>query len=171
MRLAVLSSALLCVSVGVACSKDRITAPTENPPAVREFQLTRAGGNTLPLLDSGDSVDLHGRIEYREIYLENGSFTLSEDSQQQRFETVLHYAQYVVTVDATDHRHLELRAVLDIRDHGVVRRDSDGALELESEVTPSIVHHAAPQQGGYAIQYEQGTIAPALALFFRPSPN
>lgn len=170
MRLVALSSALLCASLVAACSKDRVTSPTDNPPVTGDFLLTRAGGNPLPLLDSADSVDLHGRVEHREIYLEQGSLTLSSDPQP-RFVTLLHYAQYAVTVDASGQRHLELRDVLDIHDHGPVHRDADGTLELESDVTPSVVHHATPDQGGYTLQYEWGTIAPALVLSFRSFPN
>jgi hypothetical protein len=170
MRLAVLSSVLLCASLVAACSKDRVTSPADNPPATGEFQLTRAGGNALPLLDSADSVDLHDRVEYREIYLEQGSLSLSSDSPP-RFETVLHYAQYAVTFDVTDQRHLELRAVLDIRDHGTVHRGADGTLELESEVTPSVIHKATPVNGDYTVQYEWGTIAAPLTLLFRSIPN
>jgi hypothetical protein len=170
MRLAAVSPALLCALLVAACSNDRTTSPTGNPPAAGDFQLARAGGSSLPVLDSGDSVDLHGRVEYREIYLEQGSLTLSSDAQP-RFETSLHYAQYAVTVDASGQRHLELRAALDIHDHGLVHRDADGTLELESDVTPSTVHHATPEQGGYTLQYEQGAIAPPLVLFFRPALN
>jgi hypothetical protein len=170
MRFAALRSVLLCASLVAACSNDRVTPPTDNPPAAGDFQLTRAGGNALPLLDSADSVDLHDRVEHREIYLEQGSLSLSSDSPP-RFETVLHYAQYAVTVDVTEQRHFELRAVLDIRDHGGVRRDADGTLELESEVTPSVVHKATPANGSYTVQYEWGTIAPPLTLLFRQIPN
>ena len=147
-----------------------MTSPTDNPPVTGNFQLTRAAGNSLPLLDSADSVDLHDRVEHREIYLEQGSLSLSSDSPP-RFETVLHYAQYAVTVDVTEQRHFELRAVLDIRDHGTVHRDADGTLELESEVTPSVVHKATPANGDYTVQYEWGTIAPPLTLLFRQIPN
>jgi hypothetical protein len=161
---------MLCALFVAACSNDGTTSPTANPPVAGDLQRTRAGGSSLPLLDSGDSVDLHDRVEYREIYLEKGSLSLSSDSPP-RFETVLHYAQYAVTVDVTEQRHFELRAVLDIRDHGVVHRDADGTLELESVVTPSVVHHAAPDQGGYTLQPEWGTTAPALVLSFRSSSN
>lgn len=170
MRLAALSSVLLCASLVAGCSKDRVTSPTDNPPAAGNFQLTRAGGNSLPLLDSADSVDLHDRVEYREIYLEQGSLSLSSDSPP-KFETVLHYAQYAVTFDVTEQRHFELRAVLDIRDHGVVHRNADGTLELESEVMPSVVHKATPANGDYTVQYDWGTVAPPLTLLFRSIPN
>ena len=166
MRFAI-AAALLCASLVAACSKDRTTAPTSNPPA-GDFQLARAAGSSLPLLDSGDSVEVEGRSEYREIYLEQGSLTLTSDVQP-RFETLLHYAWYAVTMDASGQRHLDLRAALDIRDHGLAHRDSDGTLELESDVTPSIVHHATPEQGGYTMKYEQAPTAPPLVLFFRPS--
>lgn len=170
MRLAALSSVLLCASLVAACSKDHITSPTDSPPVAGDFQLTRAGGNSLPLLDSADSVDLHDRVEHREIYLEQGSLSLSSDSPP-KFETVLHYAQYAVTIDATGQRHLEPLSALDIRDHGSVHRDADGTLELESEVTPSVVHKATPNNGEYTVQYEWGTIAPPLTLLFRQIPN
>ena len=170
MRPVVPSLALLGALLVAACSKDHITSPAANPPAAGEFQLARAGGTALPFLDSADSVDLHGRVEQREIYLEQGSLTLSSDPQP-RFETLLHYVQYAVTLDAAGQRHLELRAMTDIDDHGLVHRDPDGTLELESDVTPSVVHRASPEQGGYTLQYEWGTVAPPLALFFSSPPN
>lgn len=170
MRLAVSSLALVCAVLVAGCSKDTTTLPTGTPPAAGDFQLTRAGGNPLPLLDSADSVDLNGRVEHREIYLEQGSLTLSSDPEP-RFETVLRYAQYTVIVDGSGQRHLELRAKTDINDHGLAHRDADGTLELESDVTPSVVHHATPDQGGYTLQYDWGTVAPALVLSFRSPRN
>src|SRR5690349_99094 len=46
MRLAVLSSALLCASLVAACSTDHVTSPADSPPAAGDFQLTRADGNS-----------------------------------------------------------------------------------------------------------------------------
>ena len=119
----------------------------------------------MPALDSGDSVDLHGLVEYREIYLERGTLTLAPESP--RFETLLHYAWYAVTIDDSGGRHLELRAALDIRDHGSVESDSQGNLRLRSDVS-GVEHTATPAGGGYTVLYRQVATTQPLTLFFGP---
>ena len=66
--------------------------PTGGTSGPAQFTLVRADGDSLPALDSGDSVALTTGVEYREIYLERGTLTLLQDPQA-RFETLLHYAQ------------------------------------------------------------------------------
>ena len=120
---------------------------------------------SLPSLDSADSVASTTGVEYREIYLERGTLTLLQDPQA-RFETLLHYAQYAVTQTA-DGRRLDLRGVLDFRDHGTVNHDAQGNLLLTSDLDPSVVHVAAADNGGYTVQYRFSSITQPIVLFFR----
>lgn len=167
LRLPLLWLALASAAV-VACGRDTSTTPHPGPPGSREFDLARIGENALPALDSGDSVDLHGLVEYREIYLERGTLTLAQEST--RFETVLHYAWYAVTIDDSGQRHLELRAALDIRDHGSVESDSQGNLRLRSDVS-GVEHTATPVNGGYTVLYRQVAMTQPLTLLFEQRVN
>jgi hypothetical protein len=80
---------------------------------------------------------------------------------------VLHYAWYAVTIDESGQRHLDLRAVLDIRDRGSVERDSQGNLRLKSDVS-GVEHTATADSGGYTVVYRQVAMTQPLTLFFRP---
>ncbi len=158
--------ALLCVMAFVAaCSSDN-SPPTGGTSGPAQFTLARVSGDTLPSLDSGDSVALATGVEYREIYLERGTLTLFQDPQA-RFETLLHYAQYAVTQTA-DGRRLDLRGMLDFRDHGTVTHDAQGNLLLTSDLDPSVVHVATVNSGGYSVQYRFSSTNQPIALFFSP---
>ena len=159
--------ALLCATALLAaCSSDALplTGGTSGPA---QFTLAQVGGDTLPALDSGDSVASNTGVEYREIYLERGTLTLLQEPQA-RFETLLHYAQYSVTQTATG-RRLELRAALDFRDHGTVAHDPQGNLLLASDLDPSVVHVATADGDGYEVQYRFSSATQPIALFFRPT--
>jgi hypothetical protein len=159
--------ALFCaVAFLTACSSDA-PAPTEGSSGPGQFALARVGGDTLPALDSGDSVSSTTGVEYREIYLEYGTLTLVQDPQL-RFETLLHYAQYAVTQTANG-RRLDLRGVVDFRDHGASTRDAQGNLLLTSDLDSSVVHVAIADDGGYRVQYRFSNATQPIALFFRPA--
>jgi hypothetical protein len=158
--------ALLCAMVFLAACSSDTSPPTEGTSSPSQFTLARVAGHTLPSLDSGDSVALSTGVEYREIYLERGTLTLVQDPQP-RFETLLHYAQYAVTQTA-DGRHLDLRGMLDFRDHGTVTHDAQGNLLLTSDLDPSVVHVATVDSGGYAVQYRFSSTTQPIALFFSP---
>jgi len=167
MRVVQAGLALLCATAFLAaCSSDALP-PTEDTSGPAQFALARVGGDTLPALDSGDSVALNTGVEYREIYLEHGSLTLFQDPQP-RFETLLHYAQYAVTQTAGG-RRLDLRAALDFRDHGTVTHDAQGNLLLTSDLDPSVVHVATVDSNGYAVQYRFSNATQPIDLFFRPT--
>jgi hypothetical protein len=106
-------------------------------------------------------------VEYREIYLERGTLTLLQDPQP-RFETLLHYAQYAVTQTA-DGRRLDLRGMLDFRDHGTVTQDRQGNLLLTSDLDLSVIHVATVDSGGYRVRYRFSNATQPIALFFRPT--
>jgi hypothetical protein len=156
---------LLCATVFVAACSSDASPPTGGTSGPAQFTLARVSGDTLPSLDSGDSVALSTGVEYREIYLERGTLTLLQDPQA-RFETLLHYAQYAVTQTA-DGRRLDLRSMLDFRDHGTVTHDAQGNLLLTSDLDPSVVHVATIGDGGYAVQYRFSNTTQSIALFFR----
>jgi len=155
---------LYATALLAACASDT-SPPTGGTSGPAQFTLARAGGDTLPALDSGDSVALNTGVEYREIYLERGTLTLLQEPPA-RFETLLHCAQYAVTQTAGG-RRLDLRAMLDFRDHGTVTRDAQGNLLLTSDLDPSVVHVATVDSGGYAVQYRFSNVTQPLALFFR----
>jgi len=161
------SALILAAAVAAACASDAGSVTGGNP-GNSDFKLTRVGGNAVPALDSGDSVAIGtgGVVEYREIYLERGSLTFSQDSQ--RFESVLHYAQYAVTTGTDGQRHLDLRGVVDFEDHGVVTHDAQGNLLLQSDLEPSVVHVATADSDGYTVQYHFPNVTFALVLAFRP---
>jgi hypothetical protein len=148
-----------------ACSSDISTATSS--PGSSQFELARVGSDTLPSLDSGDSVASNGNVEYREIYLERGALTLVQNPQP-RFESLLHFAQYAVTPTAGGGRRLDLRAVADFRDQGAVAHDAQGNLLLTSDLDPSVVHVASAANGGYTVQYRFSSITQPIVLFFRP---
>jgi hypothetical protein len=149
-----------------ACSSDA-SSPTGGIPGPGQFTLARVGGDTLPALDSGDSVSSTTGVEYREIYLENGSLTLVQGPQPE-FETLLHYAQYAITQTANG-RRLDLRGVVDFRDHGAVTHDAQGNLLLRSDLDSSVVHVAIADGGGYQVQYRFSNATQPIILLFRPS--
>lgn len=155
--------ALLCAMAFFAACSDA-SPPTGGSSNPSEFTLARVGGDTVPSLDSGDSVALSTGVEYREIYLERGTLTLFQDPQP-RFETLLHYAQYAVTQTA-DGRRLDLRGILDFRDHGTVTHDAQGNLLLTSDLDPSVVHVATVNSGGYSVEYRFSSTTQPIALFF-----
>jgi hypothetical protein len=156
--------ASLCMTAMLAaCSSDPTTA-TGNSSSV--FGLARVGVDTLPSLDSGDSVVTNTGVEFREIYLERGSLTLTHDPQP-RFETLLHYAWYAVTPTAGGEKRLDPRGVLDLRDHGTVTTDAQGNLLLTSDLDPSVVHVATAVADGYAVHYRFSNVTQAISLFFR----
>jgi hypothetical protein len=157
--------ALFCACLA-ACSSDA-SSPTGGTSAPAQFTLARVSGDTLPALDSGDSVALATGVEYREIYLEYGTLTLLQDPQP-RFETLLHYAQYAVTQTANG-RRLDLRGVVDFRDHGAVTHDAQGNLLLRSDLDSSVVHVASVDGGGYVVQYRFSNATQPIALLFRPT--
>jgi len=165
MRAVQIRLALLCATAFLAACSSDVSPPTGGTSGPTQFALARVGGDTLPSLDSGDSVASTTGVEYREIYLERGTLTLLQDTQA-RFETLLHYAQYAVTPTA-DGRRLDLRGVLDFRDHGTVTRDAQGNLLLTSDLDPSVVHVASADSGGYTVQYRFSNITQPIALFFR----
>jgi len=154
---------VLASAAVVACGRDFATTPHTEPQ--RDFDLARVEGNALPAFDSGDSVDLQGLVEYREIYLERGTLTLTVEQDSPRFETLLHYAWYAVTVDESGQRHLDLRGLLDIRDRGSAETDAQGNLHLKSDVSGA-EHLASPANGGYSVLYRQVAITQPLTLFF-----
>jgi hypothetical protein len=159
--------ALLCAMAFLAaCSSDDLP-PTGGTSGPSEFTLARVAGDTVPSLDSGDSVASTTGVEYREIYLERGTLTLVQDPQA-RFESLLHYAQYAVTQTAGG-RRLDLRGVLDLRDHGTVTHDAQGNLLLTSDLDPSVVHVATVDNGGYTVQYRFSSTTQPIALLFRPT--
>jgi hypothetical protein len=127
----------------------------------------RVSGDTLPALDSADSVASSTGVEHREIYLERGTLTLLQNPQP-RFETVLHYAQYAVTQTAGG-RRLDLRGVVDFRDHGMVTHDPEGNLLLTSDLDSSVVHVATVDNDGFAVQYRFSNAPQPIALVFRPA--
>ncbi len=157
--------ALLCAMAFFAACSD-VSPPTGGTSGPAQFTLARVSGDTLPALDSGDSVALSTGVEYREIYLERGTLTLLQDPQP-RFETLLHYAQYAVTQTA-DGRRLDLRGMLDFRDHGTVTHDAHGNLLLTSDLDPSVIHVATVNSGGYTVQYRFSSTTQPIALFFSP---
>jgi hypothetical protein len=156
---------LLCAFLA-ACSSDA-SSPTGGNSGPGQFALARVGGDTLPALDSGDSVSSTTGVEFREIYLENGTLTLVQDPQL-RFETLLHYAQYAVT-QTTNGRRLDLRGVVDFRDHGAATHDAQGNLLLRSDLDSSVVHVAIVDGGGYLVQYRFSNATQPIALLFRPA--
>jgi len=149
----------------VACGRDFASTPHTEPQ--RDFELARVEGNALPAFDSGDSIDLQGLVEYREIYLERGTLTLTLEEASPRFETLLHYAWYAVTIGDSGERHLDLRGLLDIRDRGSVETDAQGNLHLKSDVSGA-EHVASPVNGGYSVLYRQVAITQPLTLLFVP---
>jgi len=151
------------MAFAAACASDA-PPPTGGTSGPAQFTLVRANGDSLPALDSGDSVALTTGVEYREIYLERGTLTLLDDPPA-RFETLLHYAQYAVTQTA-GRRRLDLRGVLDFRDHGTVTHDVQGNLLLTSDLDPSVVHVATADNGGYAVQYRFSNAPRPIALLF-----
>ncbi len=159
--------ALLCAAASVAACSSDASPPTGGTSGPAQFTLVRADGDSLPALDSGDSVASTTGVEYREIYLERGTLTLLQDPPA-RFETLLHYAQYAVTQTAGG-RRLDLRGVLDFRDHGTVTHDAQGNLLLTSDLDPSVVHVATADSGGYGLQYRFSNAPHAIALLFRPA--
>jgi hypothetical protein len=167
MRAVRIGLALLCAMGFVAACSSDVSPPTGGTSGPSEFALARVGGDTIPSLDSGDSVALTTGVEYREIYLERGTLTLIQDPQA-RFESLLHYAQYAVTQTASG-RRLDLRGALDFRDHGTVTHDAHGNLLLTSDLDPSVVHVATADNGGYTVQYRFSSTTQPIALFFRPA--
>lgn len=156
---------VLASAAVVACGRDFATTPHTEPQP--DFDLVRVEDNALPAFDSGDSVDLQGLVEYREIYLERGTLTLTLEQGSPRFETLLHYAWYAVTIDESGQRHLDPRGLLDIRDRGSVEFDAWGKLRLRSDVSGA-EHIATPTNGGYSVLYRQVAITQPLTLFFGP---
>src|SRR5262249_53804826 len=130
------------------------------------FDLARVGVDSLPALDSGDSVALTTGVEFREIYLERGTLTLTHDAQP-RFETLLHYAWYAVTPTPGGGKRLDPRGVLDVADPGTVTTDAQGNLLLTSDLDHSVVHVATAVAGGYAVHYHFSSGTEAISLFFR----
>lgn len=159
--------ALLCAMTFLAACSSDASPPTGGTSGASQFTLVRVSGDTLPALDSADSVASSTGVEHREIYLERGTLTLLQNPQP-RFETVLHYAQYAVTQTAGG-RRLDLRGVVDFRDHGMVTHDPEGNLLLTSDLDSSVVHVATVDNDGFAVQYRFSNAPQPIALVFRPA--
>jgi hypothetical protein len=130
-----------------------------------ELQLLRLGGAPVPTLISEDSAASNGAGESREVFLEGGTLQLSGGAEP-RYQTVLHYAEYSVSVDIEGQRHVVLASTFDVHDAGSVRYDARGNLTMASDSTANLTQSASPEAGGFLVQYRKTSSDSASTLLF-----
>ena len=133
------------------------------------LSMPRASMTFMPLAETV-SVTVRfsdGTSEVRDLFLDSGLLTISGGSHP-TYQTTLHYAEYVVTVDEAGQQQLVLDETHDVKDQGSVSYDAAGDLTLTSQL-PELTQSASAGPGGIEVLYRfsASDVTPTEAFFGR----
>ncbi len=147
----------------------RVEVVGEAPPSpdAEVFTLTHLGGVRLPKLLHADTVSWDGQREYHEVWMEDGTLTLSQGIVP-RYQITVRAVEYAVR-DIGGRRDMQVRARMGEYDRGLVSTRADDLLFTSEYISP-LSHTARTDARGVRVRFRVPGDDELLDLYYRREP-